>query len=341
MTLIAAYKVHNTPILLGDVLITGGASETHCKKINKISANFVIGWTGRRINALAVLKDLYKVFGGKRVSMSEVERFLVEYDTSSFQLIMSGWVINEGEHCFVWNSGYNEMGVKELVYDEEGNGFFNGSGGNFFQSLLNEKLAHGESPGMNNYTKAKMRALSEMCSLTNGEYLAVDRTWRDRFGFSYEALIYNGKEFKYIDDILFFTLDMLIDENRKLRDLKVVSMFYRYKNFGKYSLFQISRAKEGPTDLYCVGTGLESPQQIEHLITLRGGAKPLRLQSRYYCLTARVYNPELIGAGNIMLEQDKGLIRVSDRDGNPYISFDNSFLQGYINDLLRLNDASQ
>lgn len=300
MTLIAAYRENETPILLGDVLITNRFNdEFHCKKIVKISPNFVIGWTGMKSYAMSVLKELFFKFKNKIVTMKEIERFLLEFDTSKFlddeNLTMLGWVIEEKQYCFEWFSEVNKYDYKEIYYLESEKGFFAGSGSDFFEKLLKEsKNFYYEFSASNQQIQALGKVLQEVCSLTNAEYLATDKSWRERFGFGYEVLIFNGKEFNYLDNILYFTLDAFTTEDWELLKYEVLPYLYRYKTFGNISLFQIQKNTKDRADIHqhYVGKGYEKDVQsfLELQNAIRGKQLLLSNKAAYYCLSIRIIN---------------------------------------------------
>lgn len=301
MTLIATYKKFDIPVLLGDVLITGGGKESYCKKINKVSSNFVIGWTGRKLNAVTVLKPLFETFGNKKVSMKEVEEFLLSFDTSQFigdenenKLLMSGWIIDDEEYSFLWNGNYNNFETKELFFDE-GNGIFLGSGSNFFEGLLQESEEvpiHTSNSDL--YFQAVGSVLKEVCALTNGEYPATNKSWRNGFGFAYEVLIYDGNRFNYLDNILYLTVDVQTTKDWEIIKYSVVPYIYHHKVYGNISLFQVSKNVEGSDDIWqnYVGKGYGNDVKGHLMIetAIWGKVRVLSYKSQCYCLTIRIIN---------------------------------------------------
>lgn len=304
MTLIAAYKEYDIPILLGDVLITSGGSEFHCKKINKITPNFVIGWTGLKINAMSVIRQLFRTFGGKQVSMQDVENFLLNLDTSQFlgaeneiKLNMLGWVVdNNKKYCFGWYSALNNDEYKQLIFlDENEKGLFAGSGSKFFEGLLQDRANFNfHSPQLTPYSKAVGRVLNEICALTNAEYLAIDKSWRNGFGFAYEVLIYDGEEFNYLNNIMYFTLNIFTASDWKILNYEVLPILYRYRTYGNISLFQISNngINNNETHQYYVGRGYDNDakKHVEFITAVEGHLPILTPKSNYYCLTIRTIN---------------------------------------------------
>src|SRR5438477_1144938 len=125
MTLVAAYKVDDVPLLLGDFLITSGELSGTRKKIHFISPNFVVGWSGDLWAARPVLKALHDQFDNAHVQYGTLEKLLTQFPTEelgSLNVQIVGWVVDDEARCFLWRSDY----PSELFYDNE---YFIGSGG--------------------------------------------------------------------------------------------------------------------------------------------------------------------------------------------------------------------
>lgn len=344
MTLIAAYKENEVPILLGDVLTTNAfKSEFHCKKIIKISSNFVIAWTGMKSYAMDVLKSLMQQFQDKLVTMNEVEKFLLNFDISSFledeNLTLIGWVIDDKTYCFEWFSNLNKYEYKEIYYLENERGFFAGSGSKFFEGLLQEsEESTYESSTSNQELQALGKVLKEVCALTNAEYLAVDKSWRQGFGFGYEILFYNGKSFVYVDDILYFTLDIYTTEDWTLSQYTVCPYFYRYKTFGNISLFQVQKNLDSFNDIhqYYVGKGFGNDVENYLMIqnSIRGKQMILSNKANCYCLTIRIINgKKAIPFFLTVFGKKNDLIKLDQKGNSTIFGFSPSFhklIQSYI-----------
>ena len=319
MTLIAAYKTEGVPVLLGDFLITRDDSdiETHRKKIHKISSNFVVGWTGSLFTATRFYRDLYSAFENQIVTKNAVENFLVTYDTEIFigkDLVILGWIAEEKEnYCFRWRADYSEM----VFYDEQYEGFFHGSGSEFYENLLKEKGNINYGGQNDNYDKAIFTVLNEVSALTNAEYLTTNKSWRNRYGFAYEILYLKDGGFKYVDDVFFTTIDILVDDNGDPIDPSVAQflpeldhLLYKYRNFEKFSLVQIFNPNNNSTDL-CLINGITSgTEDIQKFI--EQGIKLLPFESFYKCFTYRILDIDkrFIDGGSVILHGDSSLIEI-------------------------------
>src|SRR6266550_4655856 len=107
MTLIAAFQHDSVPLLLGDFLLTVQDSIGTRKKVHLISPNLVVGWTGSKLAARTVLKELNDEFRDQHVTCAALEDFLTHYPTSdlgSLDTHLVGWVVDGEPRCFLWNS---------------------------------------------------------------------------------------------------------------------------------------------------------------------------------------------------------------------------------------------
>ena len=208
--------------MLGDFLITGGGAECSRKKIYKIVPNFVIGWTGKRILAAPILKALHDNFGGKSVTMTEVEDFLKnrpEDELVGDNLLLIGWVIDEAPHCFLWNIAY----PTELFYEPY---YVAGSGEKKFQQLIMEEtLGDNRSSMRSNVEQAIHSALALATQLYSDETLErMNR--RQGFGYGYELLYFDDGEFRYLDNVAFLGMDILCESGvEKQMSSELISWF--------------------------------------------------------------------------------------------------------------------
>ncbi len=148
MTLIAALKLHDVPILLGDLLISSPHSDTsHAKlptllsqevdqvlprdeyypivrglqrKVARINDWLVVAWAGNLIAAKVVLKKMVERFKSKRVPREKVFTFLSQVDDlGTIECTIIGWLADKtGIVSFSWNSATRHLSVDEGPYIE-------------------------------------------------------------------------------------------------------------------------------------------------------------------------------------------------------------------------------
>lgn len=242
MTLVAAYRPKGIPVLLGDFLVTGGPGlQATRKKISKIGPNFVIGWTGRQFLAAPILGALVDQFRDQRVTMKEVEEFLINRppdELNGDDLYLVGWVIDELPHCFLWNIANPD----QLFYEAS---YVVGTGEKKFQELLT-KDAFGGAFGSKRTSveEAIYSALAKATELYADENL--DKLNRaDKFGHGYELLYFDGNEFRYVENIAFFGMDILFDPTNFSGRSQPHEHWYRYHSLGDAAFLQDVNFRSG------------------------------------------------------------------------------------------------
>lgn len=242
MTLVAAYRPEGIPVLIGDFLITGGGQESTKKKIYKVSPNFAVGWSGPAFVAAPILRALFSAFEDKIVALSEVETFFSNRpkdELSTLPFFIVGWVIGEHPHCFLWNI----LCPTKLFYEPY---HVVGSGTQKFQELMTRK-SMGGSWGSKRTTieQAVFSALSKATELYSDENLdKMNR--REGFGHGYELLYFDGREFRYVENIAFFGMDILLnlDDDFSGRT-QPYEYWYRYHSLSNSSFLQILNLRTG------------------------------------------------------------------------------------------------
>jgi hypothetical protein len=230
MTLIAAYRPYGVPILFGDFLITGiGGSVGTSKKIYKISPNFVIGWTGSRIDARRILRELVNEFEDRIVTIAEVERYLTRIKGDPLyreDLFLVGWIIDDGNpFSFLWNIKYpGELFPDDVV--------IGGSGSDTFLELLKQDITGSriEAEGIP-MRQALYSVILKAAQLFSDE--SIDRINRSRgFGHGYEILYFDGSEFRYLENIRFGAIDAFWDEDQDTGHGRNFRYWYHYQSLG-------------------------------------------------------------------------------------------------------------
>lgn len=310
MTLIAAYRPDGIPVLLGDFLITGAGKESSRKKIYKVGRNFVIGWTGKLFLAAPILRALFEAFEGKTVTMEEVDKFLTSRPKEELhgnELLLVGWVIDVMPQCFLWNIGY----PAQLFYEP-----FHvvGSGSEKFRELMERQTIVGSwGSRRTNIDRAIYSALSEATELYSDENLErMNR--RQGFGYAYELLYFDGEEFKYLDNIAFFGMNILLNPEDWTGRSQPYEYWYRYHSLGDLSFLQVVNFRNGEMRLEAIHPVFpQSPRDA----TLAFTAGSLRAD--YYCMHLRLQTPGESYQGSLVLVENKdGPSRYSKREGQSY-----------------------
>jgi hypothetical protein len=118
MTMIAGFKIDETPFLFGDFVTSvpdseRGGARRHgvTKKIAILSPNCAIAWTGSAYSAGQVLDELFERFRNVDVKREEIEGYLTnrEPDSSFFDVKLVVWVVEAEQSLFMWSSSVPTM----------------------------------------------------------------------------------------------------------------------------------------------------------------------------------------------------------------------------------------
>lgn len=83
MTLIAGFRSFDTPVLIGDFLITDGDAKSGLqKKVLLVADNFALAWTGHLLAADSVVKSLQSSLDLAAVTLKSVRAILTDPATS-------------------------------------------------------------------------------------------------------------------------------------------------------------------------------------------------------------------------------------------------------------------
>ena len=315
MTLIAAFKTREVPILLGDFLLTAGYNPSAAsyipsglrKKVHLISSNFVVAWTGKSIAAIPVLKDLFEKFNGHCVSYEQIEQFLINYpvqeNLGNYSVHLIGWVIDHTSHCFLWNSQYpKELFLEPFHYDGTGDKTIEKN----VRDKLEAKLLSTNDPNggvVPNVGRAILDSLGMACNLISDEVLAGNNQ-RMGFGHAYEILYFDEGAFKYVDNVLYMTWDFHFDDNRmnQTGELNVQGTLYnvyKYRNFSNYAVVETIDIKNNYEEFHTITPMYEERRgAVDSIIQIAyTELKSYPYACNYYCVYVRFLstdNPPLI-----------------------------------------------
>ena len=297
MTLIAGFRTFGVPILIGDFLLTRrGQPAGLSKKVRKLRKNCVLGWTGQQLAAERVMRHLDQRLTVQHTTRQELELCLRSYDVlelGSLAVRLVGWVVDDEEHCFRWNSGYPH----EVFYGEP---MFDGSGDTTIETLTGLRFINDPlEPNLVSTKRAVDASLDIATSLVSDEvFNGINR--RRGFGHAYEILYLQGQEFEYVSDVLYVLLAFAASDEGVLSGPKIRRPIYKY------------RALE---ELSVVDTLGENNERLIHLITAVGDSQSksraaayarqleqtpkkelhFGFESQYYCIFVHVESGPLVG----------------------------------------------
>jgi hypothetical protein len=238
MTLLAAYKIDDIPILVGDAVTTALSYKGLRRKIYLISPNLVLGWTGYLRVAREIIPDIFRTFYNTQVEKEEFERFLTSYDTEQFGMLdvrLTGWLYNDVHNCFLWQSGY----PSEVFYNDS---YFEGTGEKYFEDVLrpdHAKVAGGSNPQTPN--NKEYFALYETLAHTGEAFfseLLFPEQWNQTFGFAYEIFGFIDGRFRAVHTVTHLGWDYYWEPISKTGTPRLATFAAKYIHRGDCSIIQ-------------------------------------------------------------------------------------------------------
>lgn len=209
MTLIAAIRSFGRELLIGDVVISRhGQRVEACRKIYDIGPNLSVGWTGTRVFAERIIRELHTHLGGKNVGFDELTSVLSEFSDYGNHVTLAGWLMGDRPMAFVWCGSIYE--VDEAIV---------GTGDDWFRK--NHHPAPGRSGNLESPNDAVAHALVTAGNARFQETMsyhfdapkdAWDRTW----GLIYEVAVYSDGRFRRVTPVLYLGWDVYIGQNDQI-----------------------------------------------------------------------------------------------------------------------------
>ena len=225
MTMIGALEVNGQPVLFGDFVLTNlrGERTRMTKKIVRVADNCAIAWTGILHVAEDVFSEIFRTFRAGPVAWPELQGVLTALPRrpSNVATTVIGWVIDEKPICFGWYS----MAPGDIDYYDT---TIVGNGSEAFPAWA--KDGHIAVPGLT----PELAAMGVYQELMQDERRKGPSN-NDPWGFAYEFLVYNGRSFEYLSDVLFVTWVIELDENCSPLRWYTVGPIYRYKALPRFS----------------------------------------------------------------------------------------------------------
>jgi hypothetical protein len=219
MTLIAAWKEENTPILIGDLVVStlGEFELPHqplptrddldklipkewhrrivdtCQKIYMISDTFVLGWCDSKITAKIIIGDVLAHYKNTRPSLADIQNyFQSQTDHVALSSTIIGWVVQHNvPYCFHWCSSMpHEFNVGEA--------FIEGSGKDAFRDIFKHRYVSGSYDPVNH-------ALSRIGKLLGHEVLYGTNLW-NLFGGGFQIIYWRDNSFHLLPSTTFIFL---------------------------------------------------------------------------------------------------------------------------------------
>ena len=292
MTVVAAFKYLETPVLFGDFMISVNGSRSGLRrKLFKFSDNFVAGWTGSMVSAATVFSDLYERFGNTTPTFVDLQNFLSTHTfatSPALELAVIGWLVDSSPHCFCWWNNY------PTIVHENVNYFF-GSGGSSVQRLV-EKPGHEWVVGLED-ERSQVDLATYFTVNVAGRLLADElfeqENQKNLFGVAYEALVYDGA-FNYIDDVLYTFCDYSTADIQRV----VNPNYFKLNHLGEVAAVQQTNVVKDATGIDLITPVFDLPaaqnevSKFTKFIKDTRRTKPFSVTSRYYCIAYRLSEGE-------------------------------------------------
>ena len=218
MTLSAAILLDEMPIVISDVLVSGPADDREhidiptlktlekvlpkewmtpvtglARKTYIIGNNLAVSFAGDALAARSILMELQTKIVGPEVTLDEFIHVLqgVEGLGARTANISAAVMSENGPFCIAWHSGNpKDIGMNTWV--------LSGSGSPYFIELA--RTSERSVPELENkFEETKMTANGLCAGLIGHEFLSGENL-QHRFGGGFEAVYFDGEQFKFVDD---------------------------------------------------------------------------------------------------------------------------------------------
>ncbi len=254
MTLIAAFKAFEVPIIFGDILISQtGDVKPHIKlptlpdstvedlmpsewmrtvthlrrKVCIINKHFAVAWAGNLLGAKYVIKKMRSEFHDGLIDRKNLNQFFNNLETlgTETNCIVIGWIIEKSNmYSFKWESQ-----SKYLMFSSDP--YFSGSGKNDFFTKHVEHIKTIQNQRFKSKIGYAVReAIMIACEMIGSELLFGDNLL-ELYGGGFEFVYLEKGKFRQLNDIVFlFWTVTNFDSNTISFSLDPLILEYRYSN---------------------------------------------------------------------------------------------------------------
>jgi hypothetical protein len=235
MTLIAAFRTLDVPVLVGDFLITDREQPLALRrKLRRINPQLVVAWTGSLFTAEAVLTHLDEALGDRAPTREDLEAALADAADKlaerQAKVKLIGWAACPDPDGFGWESD-NPGAVHWGDYTRH-----DGAG----HAEIAKHAADGVRSGGGDPVDHVVTAISFLLA----DEWGAQRNQADGFGFGYEATYWDGAEFQYINNVLYVPWTTWFDVDGKLASSSVGTL-HRTALEGEHSTVEIIDHRTG------------------------------------------------------------------------------------------------
>ncbi len=291
------------------------------------------------IAAEQVFRVLHERLGdAESIKRETLAKVLTEFNNSEFgslNVVLIGWIMDGEQYCFRWRSDWPQ----EVFYPESA---YEGSGSHIVESLCGPGgISDPSAQEQIDLDLAIDTSLSIATTLMRMEILGSDNLSDLTFGHAYEILYFDGREFRYVSDVLYLVATVEFDEDGKFIAEELTGPIYKYRAFGEYSVTERFDPLNKHIDCHVITpVGLDSTSNAnEPLQSLKAGYRSRNNQfpaaSSFYCIFFRFVAPgftsplfSVVQPGKVPAGQ--AFVGIDD-DGNLTYDFRNSRIQWMYN----------
>ncbi len=341
MTVIAAFPLYDVPALIGDLLVTArSAEEAHSylptapeaaarlpeqigariagarKKVHLIGSKLAVAWCGSQLAASGVIRRLHEAFSSTPATARALTNKFAgidDYQGDRLAVHIIGWLIDPAPMCFRWNS----MWPAELFFADS---HFDGSGEEVFAGVLSERPhASAFGPGITSPAEAAAFFLLAKISKLIDKEIWSGETLRNRFGYGYEVVIFDGSAFRYIDQVSYLTWEVSLDSKHDGYHYRLGPTMVKYRSMGEYSIVQTTHQEGGSARTTHVDVVTPVHDAMPTLDPRSVGRQPI--QSTYYCnfLRYAISPTQIITGPFVTHASDQTLMGHEIRDGRDFL----------------------
>jgi hypothetical protein len=237
MTLLAAHRLHDIPVLVGDALCTAPDSQSLKKKIYLITPNLAVGWTGYAITAASVIGEMLSAFKAKTVMRTDLESFFGGFSCPGMyerDVKIVGWIVDDQPSPFIWQSSY----PSEVFYSDF---YFEGTGERYYESVIRSELLSGITPDRSGNINVALAAAHSALSYCGQAFFSEQldyASWDRTFGFAYEVIVHGYGRFWPLGATMYLPWTYHWNPETETGRAELAPQLWKMNFLGDYSVLQ-------------------------------------------------------------------------------------------------------
>jgi len=236
MTLVAGFRLHGLPVLIGDVLITNQITRERAtirRKLLHLRKNLVLGWAGSAKGASILVRRLNDQLSVRPPALAVHSALSqgVQWITADLLPVqVAGWIVEDQRppSTFRWDSSDPEK-------VERGDYAVIGSGTLLFQS----RLSATRPPEEWNEEHAVI-TLAFLLGRLMGEEIMYDGVWEKtlQFGVAFDVLVFRHGKFEPYGPLVYTGTKVQLDDRFEIAAPPKPKSFLLHRNVGPITVYQ-------------------------------------------------------------------------------------------------------